>query len=111
MLKSKDLLGLYYLSAEEIYEILNGAFAEKKFLNGGYRKSDDLAGRSLITLFYENTTRTRWEKTNSSVLKNSYWTRGSSLNCRSSSARSIQAPPWLRWDEYTTILPRMQRKS
>lgn len=59
MLKSKDLLGLYDLSAEEIYEILNGAFVEKKFLNGGYRKSDDLAGRSLITLFYENSTRTR----------------------------------------------------
>ncbi len=59
MLKSKDLLGLHDLSAEEINEILNGAFAAKKFLGSGYKKSDDLAGRSLITLFYENSTRTR----------------------------------------------------
>lgn len=59
MLKSKDLLGLYDLSAEEINEILQGAFAEKKFLKGSCKKSDALSGKSLITLFYENSTRTR----------------------------------------------------
>ena len=59
MLKSKDLLGLQYLSAEEINEILDGAFATKQFLKGDKKSSDELKGRSLITLFYENSTRTR----------------------------------------------------
>ena len=59
MLKSKDLLGLYDLSAEEICEILDGAVATKQFLKGKDKKADDLAGKSLITLFYENSTRTR----------------------------------------------------
>jgi len=59
MLKSKDLLGLQYCSAEEITEILDGAVAMKKFLKGKERKSGLLAGRSLVTLFYENSTRTR----------------------------------------------------
>ncbi len=59
MLKSKDLLGLHDLTAEEICEILDGAVETKKFLRGSYRKSDALAGKSLITLFYENSTRTR----------------------------------------------------
>lgn len=59
MLKSKDLLGLQYLSAEEITEILDGAFATKQFLRGDKKSADDLRGMSLITLFYENSTRTR----------------------------------------------------
>ena len=59
MLKNKDLLGLQYCSAEEITEILDGAAEMKKFLCGKERKSDLLAGRSLVTLFYENSTRTR----------------------------------------------------
>ena len=59
MLKSKDLLGLQYLSAEEISEILDGAAATKKFLLGNKKCCDDLKGRTLVTLFYENSTRTR----------------------------------------------------
>lgn len=59
MLKSKDLLGLYNLSAEEITEILEGAYAAKAFLNGEKKSSDVLKGRTLVTLFYENSTRTR----------------------------------------------------
>lgn len=59
MLKSKDLLGLYNLSAEEIAEILEGAYAAKEFLNGEKKSSDLLKGRTLVTLFYENSTRTR----------------------------------------------------
>lgn len=59
MLKSKDLLGLQQLSAEEITDILDGAVAMKKYLCGKERKSNLLAGRSLVTLFYENSTRTR----------------------------------------------------
>lgn len=59
MLKKKDLLGLYDCSAEEINEILDVAGEMREFLSGTSKKSDLLAGKSLITLFYENSTRTR----------------------------------------------------
>ena len=59
MLKKKDLLGLYDTSAEEIDEILREAEGMRKFLDGKNKKSDLLSGKSLITLFYENSTRTR----------------------------------------------------
>lgn len=59
MLKRKDLLGLYDCSAEEISEILNAASEMRAFLENGRRHSDLLQGKSLITLFYENSTRTR----------------------------------------------------
>ena len=59
MLKRKDLLGLYDCSAEEISGILNAASEMRAFLENGRRHSDLLQGKSLITLFYENSTRTR----------------------------------------------------
>lgn len=59
MLKKKDLLGLYDTSAEEICEILDTADEMRKFLDGKNKQSNLLTGKSLITLFYENSTRTR----------------------------------------------------
>ena len=59
MYNHKDLLGLENLSAEEITEILDGAVEMKKYLCSEDRRSDLLAGRTLVTLFYENSTRTR----------------------------------------------------
>ncbi|MDE6441746.1 MAG: aspartate carbamoyltransferase, partial [Clostridia bacterium] len=59
MLKKKDLLGLYDTSAEEICEILDTADEMRKFLDGKNKQSHLLSGKSLITLFYENSTRTR----------------------------------------------------
>lgn len=59
MYNHKDLLGLENLAPEEIIAILDGAEEMKKYLLGGERTSTLLAGRSLITLFYENSTRTR----------------------------------------------------
>ncbi len=59
MLKDKDLLGLQHLSADEINLILDGAVATKKFLEGDRKCSEVLKGRTLVTLFYENSTRTR----------------------------------------------------
>lgn len=59
MLKRKDLLGLKDLSAEEIYEILDAAKEMKKLILSDKKKSDLLAGKALVTLFYENSTRTR----------------------------------------------------
>ena len=59
MLKNKDLLGLKDLSVEEIYEILDTAAEMKKFLDSDCKHSDLLRGKALVTLFYENSTRTR----------------------------------------------------
>ena len=56
---NKDLLGLQTLSAEEIDEILSLGFAFKERLRSGAKDLSDLKGRSVITLFYENSTRTR----------------------------------------------------
>lgn len=58
-LKNKDLLGLKQLSAEEIMEILETAKTMKMVLTSGNKKTSHLQGKSVITLFYENSTRTR----------------------------------------------------
>ena len=59
MFKSKDLLGLLHVSAEEISEILNLAHEYKLKIKAGQKKFSDLSGKTLVTLFYENSTRTR----------------------------------------------------
>ena len=59
MLKRKDLLGLYDLSAEEIDEILQQGMSMKKLLRQNIKKLPHLQGKSVTTLFYENSTRTR----------------------------------------------------
>lgn len=58
-LKSKDLLGLKQLSADEIMEILETAKMMKMVLKGDNKKTSHLQGKSVVTLFYENSTRTR----------------------------------------------------
>lgn len=58
-LKSKDLLGLKELTAEEITYILDTAKTMKYVLTTNNKKTPHLQGRSIITLFYENSTRTR----------------------------------------------------
>lgn len=59
MLHRKDLLGLYGVSAEEIDEILSLGLKFKARLLKGEKTFDALAGKSVVTLFYENSTRTR----------------------------------------------------
>lgn len=59
MLKHKDVLGLYDLSAEEIDEILTVGMSMKKLLKQNIKKLPHLQGKSVTTLFYENSTRTR----------------------------------------------------
>ena len=59
MLKRKDLLGLCDISADEITLILDNAEDMKNLVNGGHKSFDLLKGKTLITLFYENSTRTR----------------------------------------------------
>src|ERR1035437_3954142 len=58
-LSSKDLLGLKYLSKEEIQLILDNAVTMKKIILGKSKKAPHLLGKSIVTLFYENSTRTR----------------------------------------------------
>lgn len=59
MLKSKDLLGLRDITAEEITLILDTAEDMKRALSEGKKSFDLLKGKTLVTLFYENSTRTR----------------------------------------------------
>lgn len=55
----KDLLGLQQLEAAEIESILATAANMKKVLRSGNKKTAYLQGKTMITLFYENSTRTR----------------------------------------------------
>ncbi|MGI6084569.1 MAG: aspartate carbamoyltransferase catalytic subunit [Acetivibrionales bacterium] len=58
-LRSKDLLGLENIGADEIKFILEIAKDMKKIVNSSMKRVNYLQGRSVITLFYENSTRTR----------------------------------------------------
>lgn len=58
-LKSKDFLGLRGVPGEEIDEILNTSELMKHILLQNHKKTPHLQGKSIVTLFYENSTRTR----------------------------------------------------
>lgn len=58
-LRSKDLLGLEHLEPDEITLILDMAKDMKKIVQSNMKRVNYLQGRSVITLFYENSTRTR----------------------------------------------------
>ena len=58
-LRSKDLLGLKELTAEEIEYILDTARTMKYIVTSNSKKTPHLQGKSITTLFYENSTRTR----------------------------------------------------
>ena len=57
--KRKDLLGLKDLSKEEIEIILESAKTMKLIIDSKHKKTPHLSGKSILTLFYENSTRTR----------------------------------------------------
>ena len=58
-MKRKDILGLYDMDAAEIDGILARGLAFKAELKAGRKVFHALAGRSMVTLFFENSTRTR----------------------------------------------------
>ncbi|WP_066638826.1 aspartate carbamoyltransferase catalytic subunit [Desulfolucanica intricata] len=58
-LKNKDLLGLQDLSADEINLILDTAIPMKDIIKRKIKKVPTLRGRTIVTLFYEPSTRTR----------------------------------------------------
>jgi len=56
---TKDLISLSDLTVEEIWQVLRKAKEMKQVLAGGDKKYPILRGKSVINLFYENSTRTR----------------------------------------------------
>ena len=59
MLSRKDILGLRDMSKEEILEILKVAEEMKKRIDNPSLRTDELKNTSIVTLFYENSTRTK----------------------------------------------------
>ena len=58
-MKRKDLLGLDGVSREEITSILDTALMMRQVVRSNNKKTAHLQGKSIVTLFYENSTRTR----------------------------------------------------
>ncbi|NLP08878.1 aspartate carbamoyltransferase, partial [bacterium] len=58
-LKSKHLLGLEGVTREEITEILDTAATFKEILQRPIPKVPTLRGKTVVNLFYEDSTRTR----------------------------------------------------
>ncbi len=59
MIKSKHLLGIKDLTAEEIYYILDTAAGFKDVLQRDIKKVPPLRGKTLVSLFFEPSTRTK----------------------------------------------------
>ena len=57
--KHKDLLSLRNIEREEIEMILQTAASMRPLLDSPNKKTAHLQGKSIVTLFYENSTRTR----------------------------------------------------
>lgn len=57
--RHKDLLGIKELDKDEIMYILEQAKTMKYILSQNAKKTPHLQGKSIVTLFYENSTRTR----------------------------------------------------
>ena len=83
-LMKKDLVGLEGVSAEEIALILDSAKSMKDYLNQGVKKMPQLQNKSVVTLFYENSTRTKM----SFDLAGKYL--GASMSAIAASSSSIQ---------------------
>lgn len=59
MIKSKDLLGIKHLTPEEIYHILDTAAGFKDVLKRDIKKVPPLRGKTVVSLFFEPSTRTK----------------------------------------------------
>lgn len=55
----KDLVSMTQLSQKDIEKILDSAAFMKQIVLSGNKKAPHLQGKSIVTLFYENSTRTR----------------------------------------------------
>lgn len=68
----KDLLYIKDLSPSEIEEILCEGNKKREELNGGKKEWSSLRGKSVVTLFYENSTRTRVSFNNAAAFLGAY---------------------------------------
>ena len=59
MIGQKDLLGLQGMERSRIEEILDAADSMRRILDQNQKKVPHLQGKTVVTLFYENSTRTR----------------------------------------------------
>ncbi len=59
MLKNRHLLGLEGYPAEDIQTIIDTAFGFREVLDRPIKKVPSLQGKTIVNLFYENSTRTR----------------------------------------------------
>ncbi len=59
MLQRKDILGLKDMNKEEILTILDTAKEMKLRIDDSSKRVDEIKGSSVVTLFYENSTRTK----------------------------------------------------
>jgi aspartate carbamoyltransferase catalytic subunit len=59
MIKSKDLLGIKELTSEEIYHILETASGFRDVLQRDIKKVPPLRGKTVVSLFFEPSTRTK----------------------------------------------------
>ena len=55
----KDILGLQEMPVEDITQVLETAKTMKKLLGSGIKRTPHLQGKTIICLFYEDSTRTR----------------------------------------------------
>ena len=58
MLNRKDILGLKDMTKEEILEILETAKEMKLRIDDSSKRVNEIKGCSIVSLFYENSTRT-----------------------------------------------------
>ncbi|MBT5097104.1 MAG: aspartate carbamoyltransferase, partial [Candidatus Marinimicrobia bacterium] len=58
-MKHRHLLGLKYYPAEDIQSIIDMAFTFKEVLERPIKKVPSLNGKTIVNLFFENSTRTR----------------------------------------------------
>lgn len=79
----KDLLGIRQMSANAIHDVLDLASEMKKSWLSGKRR-DDLSGKQVTTVFYENSTRT---KTSFTLAAEAVGARVNSLDVSSSSVQ------------------------
>ena len=59
MMKQKHLLGLEHFPADDLAKIIETSFSFKEILDRPIKKVPSLQGKTIVNLFFENSTRTR----------------------------------------------------
>ena len=59
MLKSKHLIGLEHFPTSDLNKIIDTSFKFKEILESSERKAILLKGKTIVNMFFENSTRTK----------------------------------------------------